>query len=139
MPDMNGEVEIRDFTLAPVSHKFKIDNDIFEAVPEIPLGYFSKLTVVAGLKMTDADAIEKILDVFDVFLTDESAVIFRKRAYDKTNPIGQRHLMPIVHWILETYGLRPTQPSSNSSDGLVDETGTSLTDGVPVVESTPQS
>ena len=139
MPDQNGEVEIRDFTLAPRPHKFKIDDDIFEAVPEIPLGDLGQLAKIASLKMTDEDAIVKILDIFDFLLTEESGVRFRARTTSKKNPIGQRHILPLIPWLLEIYGLRPTQPPSDSLAPSVDESGTSSTDGAEVAESTQAS
>jgi hypothetical protein len=137
MTDTNGEVEIKDFTLAPKPMKFKIDNDIFEAVHTIPLGFLGDLVKAAKTTATEDGATEMILSVFDVMLHDASAALFRKRAVDKENPIGFAHLQPLLMWLLEKHGLRPTQPSSDSSTVSPVPDGTSSTAGVDRVELTP--
>jgi hypothetical protein len=52
----------------------------------------------------------------------------------------KNQVIPIMHWILERYGLRPTQPPSSSSPGSLGEIdGTSSTGGVLTTTSSPSS
>jgi hypothetical protein len=142
MTDKNGVVEIKDFTLPQGNQpkKFRIDGDVFQAVATIPLNTMQDLAGVrANLGDTqDAGAqLDAMRAMFKVILLDDSWPIFETRMGDKLNPIGQEHLMPLMDWLLESYGLRPTVPSSGSSTGSDDGDGsTSSTDGVSVVELT---
>lgn len=150
MVDQNGVVELKDFTPQPLdgikdftlpsdgeSLKFRIGADIFDAVSTIPLGLLPDV-VSTGANLADGsqDKIEKVLNIFDVLLWDESAAKLRERIRDKKNPISDKHILPIVHWLLEQYGLRPTQPSDTSSSSSdVTDGSTTSTDGVSHVES----
>lgn len=126
-------VAIRDFTIADAVIRFQVNDDVFEALPDIPLTIMQDMTKMMNLREAVTErGVEAILDVTDLFLTDTSATRFRHRVLeDRVHPIGVKTFMAILPWLLEQYGLRPTQPSSNSSTGLSDgETGTSSMDGV---------
>lgn len=141
MTDEIPVVRFKDFTLSPEPITFKIDPDIFQCVPEIPLDGLAELANLATKSGDDRVAqMNKMHDFFDGVMTFESGAIFRKRCKVSTeeepnpNPIGMRHVKDIIPWLMEVYGLRPTQASSSSSDGSDDE-DTSLTDGALVTES----
>jgi hypothetical protein len=52
-----------------------------------------------------------------------------KRLGDLENPIELEQASEVMIWLLEKYGLRPTQPSSNSADGSGNPaSGTNSTD-----------
>lgn len=136
MPDVNGVIEIKDFTTAQGNkpHPFRVDNDIFYAVSTIPLANLGEL---AKLRQTlDLTNLDALLSLFDEMLLDESATLFQTRLRDKSNPIGKDHILPILEWLMEVYGLRPTQPSSESSELSVVDDSTSLTAGAQSVELT---
>lgn len=133
-----GTVEVKDFTLAPKGQKFKIDDDIFETIPEIPLGHFAEFAKIVGLNFRDEGAVDAIIEMLMKFLVDESATLFRSRTTDKKKPIALGHVLPIINWLLEVYGLRPTQPSSTSSTPSTVEDGTSSTAGASPEASTAQ-
>lgn len=137
MTTESGKVEIVDFSRPPEPKRFRINDDIFEAAPELPLGTMEIAANISAARIKD-EGVEPILEFFDAILFDQSAARLRERAKSKTEPIGLAHLMPIINWLLEAYGLRPTQPSENSS-GSPSETGTSLTDGVQSETSTQLS
>ncbi|MDF2711379.1 MAG: hypothetical protein K0R62_7031, partial [Nonomuraea muscovyensis] len=60
------------------------------------------------------------------------------RLKDKTNPIEDDQMADAVLYLLEAYGLRPTQPSQPSSTGPASPaSGTSSTDAQPPQESIP--
>jgi|SRR5690349_13067450 len=133
-----AEVVIKDFTVRDTTIKFKIYDEIFEASPELPLGMMQQMVKLRSLRDTvDEVGLDGVLDIVDMFILDESMERIRQMVNDKRKPFGVRHLQEIVPWLLEQYGLRPTQPSSNSSTGSLDgETGTSSTDGVQPAELT---
>jgi hypothetical protein len=131
--DENGMIEVKDFTLpGPKTRKFKIDDDVFDAVRVIPLGLIKGLAGLAGgVKLSNPEAgIEQTTKVMKVLLLPASYEIFERRLTDQVEPIGSEHLLPVVHWLLEQYGLRPTQPSSDSStSSTTGEESTSSTAG----------
>lgn len=135
---MADEIEIRDFTNRDTTIKFKIYEHVLEAAPELPLGAMTQIAKLQNLRSAiDENGLESILDILDIFVLDDSMQIIRGMVNDKKKPFGVRHMMELVPWLLEEYGLRPTQPSSPSSTGLVDgETGTSSMDGVQQEAST---
>lgn len=123
-------VEIMDFAADDVVIEFYVGPDHFLCAPDIPLGIMQKITGLRNLQETvDKEGMEPVLAVFDEFLSPESAVLFRE-CVEKKKTIGLRRIMRILPWIMEKYGLRPTQPSSPLSSGLSDgETGISSTAG----------
>ena len=125
-------VRHRDFTLSPEPITFDIAPDRFECVPEIPLDVLADLADAAtqradGDKLTTAQQMDKVKDLFDGVMQIDSAARFRARTRRGTreepnpNPIGMRHIKDILPWLMEVYGLRPTRPSDESPDGS-DET-----------------
>lgn len=139
MVDVDGNVEIKDFSFSVEPKRFRINNDIFYATPEMPV------TIAAtAAKISQSGALQKgdvgpILEFFDEILLDESATRFRHRfTANKQQPIGMRHVNVIIPWLLEEYGLRPTEPSADSSSSS-DGTGMSSTAGVSNEESIPLS
>jgi hypothetical protein len=124
-------VEIIDFAADDVEIKFDVGEDRFYCAPDIPLGIMQKITGLRNIQdKLESEGMEPVLLVFDEFLTPGSAMLFRECVKVKKT-IGLRRIMKILPWIMEQYGLRPTQPSSPSSDGLSDgESGSNSTAGV---------
>lgn len=142
--DANGVVEMKDFSLpgglAP--KRFRVDNDVFELSPQIPLGQLGQVAKLAGLvgnalsSTDDAEkAIEGIRDVFALFMFPDSLDRFSARLSDQREPIGIEHIKSILPWVMEVYSLRPTAQPSGSSNGSAPEgDSTSSTDGAPATE-----
>jgi hypothetical protein len=124
-------VEIMDFAADDVEIDFWVGQDHFICAPDIPLGIMQKISGLKNLQATvETEGMEPVIDVFDEFLTPASAVLFRDCVENKKT-IGLRRIMRILPWVMEKYGLRPTQPSSPSLDGLNDgESGSSSMAGV---------
>jgi hypothetical protein len=77
------------------------------------------------------------MGVFELVLIPASFDQLRARGKDRTNPVEIDQLSDIVLWLLEEYGLRPTQLSSNSSPGPENPaSGTNSTDSTPAAAST---
>lgn len=125
-------VEIMDFAADDVEIKFNVGSDRFFCAPDIPLGIMQKIAGLKDIQKTieESGSMEPVLTIFDEFLLPQSAVLFRQCVNEKKT-IGLRRIMRILPWVMEKYGLRPTQPSSPSSTGSHDgEIGISSTAGV---------
>lgn len=123
----DGEVEIKDFTLKVKRFGFKIDNDIFRAHAALGLPTMQDLVKVArgmGDAVKDGNY-DGIVAVFRELLDDPSATRFAARVISKGDDAidVKKQLIPILYWLLEKYGLRPTPVSSGSSAGSASGTG----------------
>lgn len=137
----------RDFTLTDEPVVAVIGGDEYTAPPSIApiiLGELSE--VAAGISVPTSDqgakkmgeTLNRIADVFDLLLDDEPAKRFRQRLLARKNALDlTKQVIPIMHWLLECYGLRPTGPSSPSANGSGDGNGgTFSTDGAQPETST---
>ena len=142
---------VRDFTIRRAPIEFRVDDDVFKApnVMAIP-----KLRQLAALHaemgdtatlMATADGIDKVLDLtsrmFGLMIGGADGRHFVERlnsAGDDDDPIPidlTKQALPILFYVLEQRGMRPTEPSSaslpGSTDGQTDtpSDGTSSTDG----------
>ena len=72
---------------------------------------------------------ETFTQMIDLVLRDESANRFKARMEDKDSPITMKQIMDVLPWLMEKYGLRPSEPSSTSSPGFeTPDDGTNSTD-----------
>lgn len=128
--DDNGNVQIVDFSFSPEPKRFTVNGDVFECSPELPL---TVMLTAANIKMDmesfKTQGLEPILTFFDEVFIGDSSQRFRARVNDKERPIGLRHIMKILPWLMEVYGLRPTE-ESESSLPLPVNTGTISTAGL---------
>src|SRR6266566_1896438 len=135
-----NDPEIKDFTEA-VHVRFRIDDDVFYGVTGIPAmdlmrfgSMFEGLTEANIAKNPDAFG-----EIFNLILRKASADTFLARMSDKEKPITLGQAMKVLPWLMEEYGMRPTQPSSSSSDGQESrDDGTSLTANIATSELSPQ-
>lgn len=139
--DQDGNAEIRDFTIVWKPKQFRIDDDVFEAQPLLALSVLSQLAKIGGglQGLAPEQMVERFTEVFDLILKPASAERFRQRIAGEgdTPPLDlQQQLLPIVLWLLEAYGMRPTEPSQNSSTSP-NSTGEPSTDGAQLTASTP--
>lgn len=137
--DVDG---VRDFTLPMKPHKFKIDDDVFSAPAVMsPVTLQRMAGMHASLSGTDASTADGITvmlnafaEIFKILLPGPSGKRFVERLQadggdESVPPIDlTQQAMPAFYWLLEQYGLRPTQQSSPSPSDL--GTG-ALTDGAP--------
>lgn len=140
------DLDFKDFSLPAEQMKpkrFKIDDDMFTAPPIIAPATFAALTGMAGrlaeLNLGDGDTplseelINQLIgafgDLFVELLDEATGPRFKTRLESKTEPIDlMRQAVPALYWLIEAYGLRPTEPPSSSSNGL-DGGGLGSTDG----------
>jgi hypothetical protein len=127
------EVHFKDFSKKHTPVFFRIDAVDFEALPTLPIPVMQKLIGQANAlkdkEVTEA-VVGEVLDIFNTVLKADSAQRFATRINDTENPVDLPQIMDILTWLMEMYGRRPTQPSSDSSAGLPTESdGTTSTDG----------
>lgn len=113
--------DIMDFTRRRDTIKFRVDDDVFEAPPDIAAELALRFVDDAGRldddAATHAEQVAVIHNMFRMILTPDSAERFIARLSDSTNPIGVDTFQRVTSWLLEQYGLRPTEPGSDSSSG----------------------
>lgn len=145
---MSDDLTFRDFSLTPEQAKpkhFTVDGDTFYLPPVIAPIVLGELMEAAkglgGFEIGDKAQVDaglaRIADLMDLLLTPETAPRFRERLFSRTEPFDLvNQVLPIVRWTIEVYSVRPTEASSDSTNGSEDAGGIS-TDTVPIVESIP--
>lgn len=113
-----NDAEIRDFSRR-IDVRFRVDEDVFVGVAGIPaLDLLEFGALYDGLSETDImKKPEAFTKMINLVLQDESAQRFNARMSDRSNPISMVQVMEILPWIMERYGMRPTEPSFGSSSG----------------------
>lgn len=136
---MANDNEIMDFSFSLEPKRFRVNDDIFECAPILPFNVMAQAAhfqiSVKDLREDPEKALRPIFDFFEAVMLGDSFTRFRARFEDRARPIGLTHLMKIMPWLIEEYGLVPTQQSSNSSPSP-DGTGTTSTAGAHSTEST---
>lgn len=122
----------RDFSRKRTPLTFTIDGELFEAAPVLPGDIYAEfVTHYNGTADTDTyqQQHDLLKGALKLALLPESYDRFANRLKDKERPIDDDQMADVILWLLEAYGLRPTQPSQPSSDGPASpESGTSSTD-----------
>jgi hypothetical protein len=131
---------IKDFTEHHERLLFRIDGDEFEAARALP----GKVLARFASRFADIEKagheqqLDAIGDALGMVLLPDSNARFQKRLEDLENPIGLEQAGRVIEWLLEHYGMRPTEPSSDSSTGHPSpESGTNSTDAAPQTVSIP--
>lgn len=110
----------RDFSKPRKRLTFTIDGEQFEAASVLPGDVYAEFVTQysgTGEKQTYQQQHDQLKTALGLALLPESWERFSKRLKDKTNPIDDDQLSEVILWLLEEYGMRPTQPSQLSSDG----------------------
>jgi hypothetical protein len=137
---MSDVVKYKDFSLSPEPVIMRIAPDEFKCYPEIPLDVMMDIAEAASSEIVGMKRVEQMRELLEGIMEPESYALFSRRTRKGTikepnpNPIGMRHIREILPWIMEVYGLRPTQESDSSVDGSGDD-DTNLTDGASPTES----
>jgi hypothetical protein len=128
---------VKDFTRVRERVVFTIGPDTFEAAPALP----GQTLTEFALRFSDAaeaatgDKLRIITDALSMVLLPESSALFAKRFADLEQPIELDQASEVLLWLVECYGLRPTQPFSPSASGSPGPgSGTSSMDAAPQPE-----
>jgi hypothetical protein len=130
----------RDFSRKRKRLDFTIDSDTFEAASVLPADVFAQFVTLYNDRVnvdTIAEQLGLLKQALELALLPESWQRFSARLADKAHPIDDDQMSDVMLWLLEEYGMRPTQPSPSSSDGSASpESGTPSTESTPPEEST---
>lgn len=132
---------MKDFSRPRERIEFKIDGDTFEATPAVPaeilVEFANRFTDVNTKPSTPGEQFATVTAVLQLVLLPESFKRLTARARDLDNPVEIDQLSDVILWLLEEYGMRPTQPSSSSSTGQASPaSGTNSTATTPDAAST---
>jgi hypothetical protein len=127
--------EMRDFSKKRTDIFFRVDDDVFQAARGVPaevlLGFATEFQNMDTTTTVDQQ-LKAFRALLDVVLMPESLERFNERMRDRENPIEIDQVEEIVTWLMEQYGLRPTEPSFSSPGGPpVPASGTSSTASTP--------
>jgi hypothetical protein len=134
----DDEVDLVDFSLDVKPIKFAADGERYECHPALSVPMMQQivqLTRDGVVKIDEANiehSVRVLTALFGAIMLPDSAERFNARLTGEAGkPLDlRRQVVPILQHILERYGLRPTEPSSDSSPGSDDETtGTASTVG----------
>jgi hypothetical protein len=133
----------RDFSRTRKRLTFTIDTEVFEAATALPGDIYAEFVTLYN-NTTDVETYQEQHDLLKralgLALLEDSFQRFTARLKDKERPIDDDQMADVVLWLLEEYGMRPTQPSQPSSDGPSSpESGTSSTVNTQPAESTSQA
>ena len=136
----DGIARFKDFSGDDEPIQFKVGSEIFTAHDDIPLKHLARLADLGGdLEgggTGSGNMVLKLLRLFERILVPESYERFTKAVNGESEvSIGVNRIRQIIPWVMEQYGLRPTEASSGSSE-TSSESGASSTDGAPHVELT---
>lgn len=115
--------EIRDFSKQRKDISFRVDEDMFHAARGVPAEVLLDFATEFSGMETSA-SVEQQLKAFrsmlEVVLLPDSLKRFSERMRDRDNPIEIDQVEDIVTWLMEQYGLRPTEQPSPSPAGQPD-------------------
>lgn len=121
-------VRFKDFTPdADDPPNFKVHGVHYWCLPDIPLDSLAELSAInEDEDSTTAQKSVKMMEFLASCLAEHSATVFLENTQKGSQtPIGVKTIQQLVPWMMEQYGLRPTQESSESSDGSTDDDGSS--------------
>jgi hypothetical protein len=131
---------IADFTPESKNVRFRIGEDIFEGLDEMPTMLALRFaTRVKAMDVGDfnEDQVNMMTDLMRLVLKPASAAKLIKRLEDTENPIGPQTFIRLIPWLMEQYGMRPTSPSSDSPSGQENpDDGVSSTGSTSVTDAT---
>lgn len=130
--------DIRDFTKQRDDISFRVDDDVFHAARGVPaevlMDFASQFSGMSLATPVD-EQLKAFRGVFELVLLPESLERFNVRMRDRANPIDIEQCEQIITWLMERYGLRPTElPSSSPGGPQSPVTGTTSTVSTPGAE-----
>jgi hypothetical protein len=132
----DNAANFKDFTRKRRPVYFMLGDEKFDCAPALPVETTQMIVRIAK-SITDENALGSLNEFFAEVLLGDGAERIRAAMADKTEPLETTQATEILYWLLEVYGLRPTQPSSDSSSGSeTGGAGTPSTDGASVAGST---
>lgn len=132
---------VKDFSRPRKRIRFRIDGDLFEAASALPaetlVEFANGFGEVNAKVLPPSELFTAVRDVLGLVLLPESFKRLSARLRDRQHPVDMDQMTEAVVWLVEQYGLRPTQPPSSSPGGPDSPaSGTSSTASTPDAGST---
>jgi hypothetical protein len=120
-----AEEEIPDFGRQRKRVRFKVDGEVFEAAPGLPVEQAMEFAVMADQWRAEEpeQAMRMFRELFAKVLLPESLDRLLARLSDMQRPIEVDQLPQVIEYLLGRYGMRPTEESSDSSTGSANPDG----------------
>lgn len=126
---MTDNIRFRDFSKKRVPLFFELDGERFDCSPAVPVASLQEIARMSST-VTAANSADMLKEFFGVVMDTDTKARITARMSDKVNPLDLDVAIDIMNWLLEEYGMRPTQPSSDTSNGSpTDGGGTDSTAG----------
>lgn len=138
-PTATDDADIVDLTRPTKPPRFQLDDDVFTFARKVPVGRLARLIGFQKQMSNFSETydLEPLYNLLGLVMPAESVEKIRERADSLENPIDHIDLLSAIDHMMEVWGMRPTQPSSDSSTTSDDGTsGTTSTDGPPAAGST---
>lgn len=125
--------DVPDFAPTRPRPTFMVGGEVFQGKVEIAALPMMRYAIRASKMDTEEglteEAMETTLSMIRLMLTKESAERLIARMDDDDNPVGMDAFNKLVPWLMEQYGMRPTEPLSDSADGSPTTVSTSNSTG----------
>lgn len=110
-PDYAGRGEpaapVKDFSRPADLIRFRVDDDVFEALPELPaldaILVTDLLNTFDSASITGRDRFDLIVKFVEIVMTTESAERFVARLTSRERPLGFNRLLEIMIWLVNRY------------------------------------
>ena len=114
---MTDQADMRDFSKPREEIWFKINGVKLRAKPAIGMATAQRVMRLRDemKNVTDDGKLSKMNELFTLLLHSASVVDFANVVGDEDDPVDPEQLSDMINYIMERQGLRPTQPSTESS------------------------
>lgn len=136
----------RDFTKKREPVAFTIGAHTYNAYPAIAADPLADLGARLSGNLGNFETLgtDKQLAVLKEFLKEvlepDSYELLNRQCSNRNDPVEAPQLLDVSLWLMEVYGMRPTEPPSSSSDGSPSpEPGTASTESAPAGDSIPET
>lgn len=131
------QARFRDFTKKRSPIYFTVGDDRFDCVKALSPKKLQEFVAASrGTATDESNVVDRVINAMKFIVVQAQFPRFVELLDDDEDPIDVEQLLDIIGWAVETYGVRPTVASSNSSTTLAtDDAGTSSTAGALPAES----
>lgn len=108
----NDSVEFKDFTDDRKPIRFMAQGEKYECHEALSIATTQEIATAAA-NVNEDNVLDGLDTFFSIVMDEDNASRLAAQMRSKTNPLTTAQSVNIMHWVLERYGLRPTQPSSD--------------------------
>lgn len=91
---------------------FSAQGERYEAFPALSIETVQELTLIAN-GIDESNILDGLDKFFSMVMDDDNLIRIKAQMRNKANPLTTTQAVDVMNWILEQYGLRPSQSSSD--------------------------